>query len=365
MAHALIGIGSNLGDRRENIRAALDLLTHAPGVAGVRNSRLYSSKPVGGPHGQGDYVNAAAAFQTSLAPHALLGALRQIEAQLGRTRIQRWAPRTIDLDLLLFEEEVLEDDELTLPHPRMSFRRFVLTPAAEIAPGMVHPVTGCRIDELLLRIDRGPHYVAIGGGYSYICQSQAWLAERLNHIMDCPLFLLHALALPDFAYASTSSLSDDIVEFYKCWAGALSRERWAASPQLQPLLEGAAISTIDGLPLPPAVSDFWFEEWRFHACLNGLQKNGNRLATREDHRLLEELKELSQTIVSPKLVIWVDTLPENSVDAESRWSTCLAETFRLSPCGPLLRIAGDDRDRMLAESIAAIHAMQPLEGAVS
>ena len=137
MSTALIGIGSNLGDRRENVRRALELLSDSPGIEVVARSRLCASKPVGGPHGQGDYVNAAAVLQTSLSPHALLKALQHVEAQLGRERNARWAPRTIDLDLLLFDEEIIEEDGHTLPHPRMSFRRFVLQPAAEILASMV------------------------------------------------------------------------------------------------------------------------------------------------------------------------------------------------------------------------------------
>jgi hypothetical protein len=266
---------------------------------------------------------------------------------------------------LLFDEEIIEGDDLILPHPRMSFRRFVLQPAAEIAPEMVYPVTASRINELLGRLDRGPHYVAIGGFASYISSSHSWLAKRLKQVMDCTLFRSRGLAMPDFAYSSTSRPGVKIVEFYKCWARALCRERWHASPQLHPLLEQSGERAVDALQTPPAVSDFWFEEWRFIACLLRTEKNGNSPATPEDHRLLEELEELSQTVVSPKLVIWLDTFSASSADIEKRWSACLVQTFRQSPCGPLLRLDTDDRDWMLSESIAAIKAMQPLDGDVS
>ena len=104
---------------------------------------------MGGPPGQPPFLNGAALLETSLAPHDLLDALQQIETDLGRRRTERWGPRTVDLDLLLYEQLVLDTPTLILPHPRMAQRRFVLEPAAEIAGAMLHPTSGWSVAQLL------------------------------------------------------------------------------------------------------------------------------------------------------------------------------------------------------------------------
>lgn len=141
MPQAFVALGANLADPVVQVRTALEALTQLPESRLLRASSLYRSTPVG-IHGQPDFINAVAALETSLAPQALLAALFAIEAQFGRRRDYRHAPRTLDLDLLLYGNETLDTPELQLPHPRMHLRAFVLAPLLEIAPDCAIPGRG-------------------------------------------------------------------------------------------------------------------------------------------------------------------------------------------------------------------------------
>lgn len=137
---ACVALGSNLGDRAANIRAAADMLRAVTGVHEVVLAPTVETAPVDCPPDAGAFLNTAARVRTSLDVHAFFALLRSIERSLGRVRSVRNASRTIDLDLLLFDDLVLSTPELTLPHPRMQSRRFVLDPLAEVAGEVVHPV---------------------------------------------------------------------------------------------------------------------------------------------------------------------------------------------------------------------------------
>jgi 2-amino-4-hydroxy-6-hydroxymethyldihydropteridine diphosphokinase len=151
---AYVGLGANLGDPQAMLRWALDTLAHTPGVRLVQASALYRSAPVdaSGP----DFVNAVAKIATTLNAMALLSALQAIENTAGRERPYRNAPRTLDLDLLLFGDAQIDSPTLTVPHPRMQERAFVLLPMQEVAPARVdmqalHAVAGQGVERLSAR----------------------------------------------------------------------------------------------------------------------------------------------------------------------------------------------------------------------
>jgi len=133
---AYVALGSNIGDRLAHLQVAVDALAAAPGVHLEAVSRVYETMPVGGP-AQDPYLNAVVAIDTDLDPHALLRRCQQIETSAGRERVQRWGPRTLDVDVLLVDECHVDDAELTLPHPRMWQRGFVLAPLRDVAPQLV------------------------------------------------------------------------------------------------------------------------------------------------------------------------------------------------------------------------------------
>ena len=143
---AYVALGSNLGDKEANLRKALELLQER-GVEIVKTSTFISTEPYGVTD-QPQFLNGVCEVRTSLVPLALLHTLLEIEQEMGRVRLRHWGERNIDLDLLLYEDVVLDTEELKLPHPDMQNRDFVLLPLAEIAPELVHPILQKSIEEL-------------------------------------------------------------------------------------------------------------------------------------------------------------------------------------------------------------------------
>ena len=145
---AYIALGSNLGDKEANLRRALELLIER-GVEIVKTSTFISTEPYGVTD-QPTFLNGVCEVRTSLEPLALLHTLLEIEQEMGRVRLRHWGERNIDLDLLLYEDVVMDTPQLKLPHPDMQNRDFVLLPLAEIAPELVHPTLQKTISELVI-----------------------------------------------------------------------------------------------------------------------------------------------------------------------------------------------------------------------
>ncbi|TAL29108.1 MAG: 2-amino-4-hydroxy-6-hydroxymethyldihydropteridine diphosphokinase [Nitrospirae bacterium] len=146
MATIFIGIGSNLGNREDNCRKAINLLKEN-GIAVKKQSSTYETEPWGVKE-QPKFINMAIEAETNKKPEDLLGILKNIENQMGRTKSVKWGRRVIDLDILLYDDLIVETPHLEIPHPFMHEREFVLRPLAEIAPDKRHPVTGKTVREM-------------------------------------------------------------------------------------------------------------------------------------------------------------------------------------------------------------------------
>jgi 2-amino-4-hydroxy-6-hydroxymethyldihydropteridine diphosphokinase len=151
MGDCAIALGSNLGDSLNTLKKSLQVLDTTPGIKVKAISSWYKSKPIGPP--QPDYFNGCALLSVRQNPAELLVLLQAIEIQFGRVRNQKWSARTLDLDLLLYDDLILNTSNLQIPHPRMKERAFVLVPLAEIAPNWLEPSSGQAIANLLTQVD--------------------------------------------------------------------------------------------------------------------------------------------------------------------------------------------------------------------
>ena len=238
MACSLIALGSNLGDRAGQLQRALGELARLPQTRLIARSQWHETPPAGGPAGQGPFLNGAALLGTSLAPPALLAELHRVEALLGRVRAEQWAARSLDLDLLLYDRLARQTPELAIPHPRMAFRRFVLEPAAEAAPWMLHPESGWTVQRLLDQLNDGAELIGVAA-------VDHWDAERLA------AELAKRLALPPIA-AAEDVRRPAIVTF-----GVTHKNNPAPSPRPKLVLAPACAASMDPakwrtiLQLPP------------------------------------------------------------------------------------------------------------------
>jgi 2-amino-4-hydroxy-6-hydroxymethyldihydropteridine diphosphokinase len=190
---ALIALGSNMGDRRDQLDRAVTALASTTGIDVRAVSAYHETAPVGGPGGQGAFLNAAAALVTQLDPQQLLRHLHEVERQAGRVRTVTWGARTLDLDLLLHGDIILGGPDVQVPHPRMAVRRFVLAPLVEVAPEVVDPLTRHTMRELLANLDRKPRCVAISGWPTLEQKALlTGLAEALGPVAEGGVWVIQA-----------------------------------------------------------------------------------------------------------------------------------------------------------------------------
>ena len=254
-AHCLIGCGANEGARREQLNQAIDMLRFMPGVRLVDVSQFLETLPVGGPPGQSPYLNAACLIETTFKPAEVLDMLLAVENTLHRSRETRWGPRTIDLDLLLYDDCVLKTECLQIPHPRMTTRRFVLEPAAAIAADLKHPVAGCTIRELLENISERHLHVAVvgvpGSGAPEIADAVADVTlSRLIHA-PAPLPLSSFGAPNGEQSAIKEEPVDQLLLLSQKYAAPLLKANWPVDPH-------------------GTVTDYWIESIRLAAQTNSV-----------------------------------------------------------------------------------------------
>lgn len=348
MPRCLIGLGSNLGDRRQMLDRAVARLAGHPQMQLRAQSAWHQSRPVGGPQPQPRFLNGAAVVETWLDPQAVLAVLQRIESDLGRRPGERWGPRPIDLDLLLYDQTALHTPSLVLPHPRMAWRRFVLQPAAEVAGRMIHPPTGWTIARLLDHLDRAIPYVAITGG---IGAGKTQLARRLARHTSARLIAEQVdLDRLEAFYA------DPACRGWETELGFLDRRaRLLAAdlPQWSPRNH-------------LAVSDFWFGQSMAFAQV--------WLSPEKLEEFRRRFEQLRPGVVGPKLLVLLD-LPAEQLQkrvisrgrrGEQGLSRQKLELIRRSVLaratrpgqGPLLQLTNHDFQSVFGEVLAAVEAME-------
>jgi 2-amino-4-hydroxy-6-hydroxymethyldihydropteridine diphosphokinase len=343
MTRCLVALGANLGDREQTLGRAVELLAGERQISAVACSRLHETASVGGAAGQGPFLNGVLGLKTTLAPEQLHAMLRRIESHLGRKRTERWAARPIDLDLLLYGEQVIETPNLVVPHPRMAFRRFVLEPAVEVGADMVHPTIGRSIAQLLALLNTALPYVALlglpGRGKTALGES---LARQIGGIFlaDPP----SVSAMPERPNPPSHAY-ERAIQFLDRRSEVLDLNHWPAHDV-------------------PAVSDFYFDQSLAYAQIE--------LDEADTEAFRRAWAEARPHVVQPKLLVVVDDRPpvvsappgrgqeQRAVDPP-RADRLRRELLTLAArrgIGPVLYAGNLERQAQFDEISAAIAAMR-------
>ena len=355
MSLCLIGLGANLGNRQETLSRALNLLGQMRSMRLLQHSRWYETSPAGGPASQPPFLNGAATLETSSEPEKVLALLAGVEKQLGRKRAERWGARTIDLDLLLYDAVVLNTPQLQLPHPRMAWRRFVLEPAEEIAPTMVHPTTGWTIAGLLEHLNTTPQYVALAGP---IGAGKTSLAQRLarQNGVECLAEEVNTEHLSSF-YADPSGNAWTMeLEFLDQRTRLLAADRpeWSKRRGL-------------------TVSDFWFDQ---SLAFASVWLPAERLSAYR-----EAWTAARRQVARPRLTVVLDAPVETMLERirrrgrpyEATLDAARLEQIRRAildqldrpDAGPQLRMSGEDLDAVADEVLAAAASWEPIQNRIT
>ena len=327
MPTCLIALGSNLGDRAQVLGRAVQAVASLPSTQLSAVSSWHSTAPVGGPAGQGEFLNGALLVETRLPAAELHRLLKQTEVAAGRTPGARWAERVLDLDILLYGDTVLVTPELTLPHPRMAFRRFVLAPAAEIAAEMRHPTIGWSISELLVHLETATPYVAVTATDRDKSHELAVrVAERGSARLIEDRYSPKTGARP--VESSSRNLQSGI-ELARHRAARLNRAAWPAEPAW-------------------TISSFWFDDVLLWA---------EGAAEGERQELIAAWQAALPGLVRPKLLVFLDQrAAPNHVLADPR-AQRLEDLVSRPGLGPILRLSTERLDENVAEVVAAMDAM--------
>lgn len=353
MPFCLIGLGSNQGNRQQLLDTAVARIAAHVGVQLVGVSSWHETAPIGGPPGQPLFLNGALTVETSLSPEQMLACLRQLEHELGRRREERWAQRPIDLDLLLYDDVVLESPSLQVPHPRMAWRRFVLEPAVEVAGAMVHPTIRWTLARLLEHLNTAAWYVAITGP---IAVGKSGLARRLVDLLPAQWIAEQ----PDWGH---------LAAFYADPASqGLAMELEFVDQRARSLdcVAQTACGTVSADKKRWAVSDFWFDQSL--AFARAWLPPDRLPALRE--RWLERRREVPQPMLTVLLDAPAETLLGRlrargraceqgvTLDQLERIRRAILEEVGRPDVGPVLRLSNDDHDATLAEALAAVRATE-------
>jgi len=302
-SRCLIGCGANLGSRREQLDQAIDMLRFMPGVEMLEVSRFVETRPIGGPPGQPAFLNAACLVETSFEPEEMLDMLTAVENTLHRERQTRWGPRTIDLDLLMYDERVITTKRLQVPHPRMTTRRFVLEPATEIAADLRHPIAGCTLKELLENISQRHLHVAVvgvpGSGAPEVAAAVADVTlARLLHAPNTLLSCSRGLA----DHTASTAASCAWLEHMKAYAEPLLESQWPDDPH-------------------GTVADYWLETVRLVAEA--------WLTPKERESFLPAFRKVSHETICPHVVLFLEVQQQTLVErmAYRSQSTASSDVF--------------------------------------
>jgi 2-amino-4-hydroxy-6-hydroxymethyldihydropteridine diphosphokinase len=326
--------------------AALARLDAAPNVVVKARSGYVTTAPVGGPARQGEFLNAVAVIETNRTPQSLAELLWEIERQLGRGQHVRWAPRVIDLDLLLYEDQVIETPLLVVPHPRLAFRRFVLAPACQVAAEMVHPVVGWTLGSLLAHLDSAAEYVALAGLPG---SGRTRLAKALASIGQARIVFDPASAEERAVWQAEAEGRNPALHL------ALWQRRTTA-------LREALSSQDRGETL---VSDFWLGQTLAlaRASLDPRAWDDVRSAcsATASEELCPKLLVLLDRSIGQSPALVVEHLPgelQPNGERQVQFREALLEQVARPNRGPVLRLDASDRERCAVETSAAIAAMR-------